>query len=227
MHKFRLLCGFPIERPQHSIQSKQMHRDLARCIYLVCNRSTMFLGEPGFLFASVFPPWKSTVCINQKYFSTWRRKQRGEGGSDRDFTRSHWMSRSGASWLSFWWAADAISVKIPCPVRSEQEREAAVVVVGKTTWRERPAKQTWAALLLGFSITEEATAAFTPSCPFRGAPTCAKELNWVLPAPDRRINNLGSQTKEAKGMRKCPMRLWSSTEGRKKKKKESLKTAGL
>lgn len=135
---------------------------------------------------------------------------------------------SGASWLpqaapgGVWWAADAIYVKGPRPLRWGQDGEAAVVVVGKLCGM----RGQWSKPELSFcqdlpsQKRQQQHLSHPPLLPGRRVAAGAKELKRVLLAPDRRRYNLGSQTKEEKGMRKCPMRLWSSTEGRKEKKKE-------
>lgn len=107
---------------------------------------------------------------------------------------------SGASWLPqaapgwVWWAADAIYVKLR-PLRWGQDTEAAVVVLGKLCG----VKGQWRKPELSFcqdvplQKRQLQHLPHPPHLPASRVAACAKELTWVLPAPDGRSCNLGSQ----------------------------------
>lgn len=148
-HKF-WLCGFPLERPWHSIYSKQLHQVLARCIYFICYWTTMSLGEPQFLYASVPLSVKT---------------------DDRDFIRSPWKPWE---WCPLAATSCRCSLhKRPLPSMVRMGQGSSCWGGGEATGNEGPVKQAWAELLPGFAMTEEVTAAFIlPSLPFCQAAEC-------------------------------------------------------
>lgn len=165
----------------------------------------MSLGEAQFLYASVFPSVKTQIL---KSISQLGERSREEGeewvmGILQDPTGS---LGSGASWLPqaapgwVWWPADAIYVKGPRPLRWGQDREAAVVLVGKVCGM----RGQWSKPELSFCQDLPSRKRqlqylpHTPLLPGSRVPACAKELKRVLLAPDGRSYNLGSQTNEKK-----------------------------